>query len=475
MNYPLVFLLAASSFLTGIFVVSIGFPFLQLLIWSIIFVIGLQYSKVEVRTAFICGLFLLIGGFYYKWDDDNYRTLVRVLPENIQEQGMIINDPKESSDSQIFYLQTDLGKIQIKTGLYPQYFYGDILKVSGIVQKPKNDSFGLYLAKERVVGAVNHSLINVISRDNDNVLLAYLFKIKRTTYAAYSLFLSADQAGLLYGIMSGANEKIPIGLANDLSQSGARYLTAIDGLHMAIFIFLLSTVFSWFFSRGYALVVTFIFITLFIAMTGFTVSAVRSFIMAFISLLALRTGRLYAPENALLLAALILTLQNPKIIAYDAGFQLSFLAVIGIIYLMPALKYLFKFDEASRFRKIQEIFLITISVQLMTAPIVITQFQNFSLTAFLVSIFVVPIIPAVISLGFALAILSFFWQSIAWLIALILAPILDYLILVISLSAKFGLSFNPNLGFVEIAIYYLILVVLIWQYHSLEAVDKLTK
>ena len=193
-------------------------------------------------------------------------------------------------------------------------------------------------------------------------------------------------------------------------------------------------------------------------MTGFGSSAVRAAIMGFAVLLANLTGRIYDPRNSIALAAFLITLSNPKVLIFDLGFQLSFLAVLGIIYLRPALKRLLKFGDKPGFFAWRENLLMTLSAQLATAPILIVNFGNFSLTAFVANIFILTAIPLTMGLGFLIGLSHFFSYYLALIFGWLASLFLNYEIFIINLFAKIVLPINPSVNFWAILVYYSVLV-----------------
>ncbi|MCL5733301.1 MAG: ComEC family competence protein [Patescibacteria group bacterium] len=466
MALHLIFFLSVLAFLSGIAFSSLGLPFLFIIIPAAVLFAALFYFGAGAKVSILAAVILIAGSFYYFWTDYNYQSLAARLPPKGETQGMIVSAPKIQDGRQSFYLKTAAGKILVETGAEPIYSYGDTLSVSGAIKTPPQSYYGKYLAKEGVAGIMNNPRANFISSGGGSEITASLLKIRGGVVGSFKKLLSSQEASFLAGITLGINSEIPKELARNLSSSGLRYLTAIDGLHMAIVIFIISIIFLYTLPRRYAFILTFIFVCLFTALTGFSVSAVRASLMAFVAALAKENGRLYAPHNALALTALILVLFNPKILVFDIGFQLSFLAVISIIYFMPVLRDLLKLDNSSGFLKWKELLLITISAQLMTAPILITQFKNFSLLGFIASVPALIVVPYVIGLGLLMGLFYFIFIPLASVISLIVAPLLDYLIFIVNVFAKFAVKFNPDLGFVGMAVYYGIIVLLMYHFYG---------
>lgn len=462
----LIFFLCILSFLAGVTFASLGLPlFLSSIPATIVFA-ALFALNVDMRIALFAVVLIFAGSWYYLADDQHYHDLIAHLPPAGSVRGLIANDPRREMDSQSFYLKTSLGKILINAAPYPLYSYGDTLVAEGKIEKPPPGSYGTYLAKEGAVATMRGATLNRVAEGGGNRLLAFLLDAKNEVRRSFKQFLAPQTAALLAGITIGANEDIAKSFLEKLSLSGVRHLTAINGLHMSIAVCIIFGSAIHIMPRRYAFILTFVFIFLFTALTGFTVSAIRATLMAFIASLAKISGKLYAPHNALALAAIVLTLASPKVLVFDAGFQLSFLAVISIIYFMPVLRHLLRMNDAPGIGAWKESLLITLSAQLATAPILIAQFQNFSFTAFIANILIVTILPLIMILGFLTGLLSFLPGPLAMLASLAVAPLIEYVIFIVNVSGPLALRFNPPLGFTGIAAYYAILVLLMWRFYK---------
>jgi len=115
-------------------------------------------------------------------------------------------------------------------------------------------------------------------------------------------------------------------------------------------------------------------------MAGAEASVVRAAIMGFLVLLAKEAGRMYSFRNAVTFAAAGMAVFDPTILVFDIGFQLSFVSLLGITHLEPALKRFF--GERGSFLGWRENALTTLSAQLAVAPILIQNFGSVRLHPF---------------------------------------------------------------------------------------------
>jgi competence protein ComEC len=460
MKPAVLFLCCALSFLAGIAASSLGVPFLYAAIPAALICAVLYAVGVDAFIGLIAAALLLAGAFYYAQDDARYNASISNAAGITNITGIIRGDPKHLSEYQSFVVDTPSGPFSVLANPFPEYAYGDQITLSGKSKSPDTS----YEKGQHIVGDFAKPKITLVSKGNGNPILAFLYNLKRSVQTSYERYLPQDQSSLLFGVIFGANERFSKSFADNLELSGLRFITAIDGLHMQIVILIIFAVLSSMLSPRIAFAVTSACALGFVALTGFTISGIRAVLMAFIAGFAKNTGRAYLPLNALALIAVALSLINPKVMFYDVGFQLSFVAVLSILYFMPVLRHLLRFGEAPGLLAWKESLLITLSVQLATAPIVISQFQSFSLISFVASVFVVWLLPLIIGGGFFLAFAAL-WQPAGLIVAFLMHHILSYVTLVVNTAAKYAVLFNPELSALMVLAYYSILAALtLWFY-----------
>ena len=131
-------------------------------------------------------------------------------------------------------------------------------------------------------------------------------------------------------------------------------------------------------------------------------------------LLGQQTGRLNQSFNALVLAAAVMLFFNPLLLKSDVGFQLSFLSVLGLLYLKP---YLEKFKVEARDRwRIRDSLEMTLAAQAMTLPWIVYNFSRLSLISPLANILILPCLPFLMTLGLLASLVGFIWLPLAQIV-----------------------------------------------------------
>lgn len=304
------------------------------------------------------------------------------------------------------------GRTLITTNLYPLYDYGDFLKISGQLQAPpKIDGFDYesYLARYDIYSVMYYPKIESASGvlTWSQTVYKILIKFKQRLVSIINSNLSEPEAGLGNALLLGYSRTVDRDDLNIFSRVGLSHMIAISGSHITI----LSAMIINFFlalgiSRRRALLLVFVFLFLYPLVTGLAASAVRSAIMGGLAFLAIYHGRTSSLVNALIFSAAIMLIFNPRLLRDDLGFQLSFLALIGIIYLYPlgeamTRRVLDKIRMKRGLKKFLKVVLDTINLtlvsQIITLPVLLISFQRLSLIAPLANVLVLWTFPLLLA------------------------------------------------------------------------------
>src|SRR3989344_2749566 len=447
-------------------------PLLPLLFLLIVFPFCFFY-KIQPVLAIAFALFFFAGTVYYSADDFEYHKTIDSLAAVTGLEGVVVSEPRYRTNDQVLLIEarntytfdghlSQFGPYRARFLVYLDPYahisYGDIVRVRGNPVLSGKDSYGAYLAKEHIHGSIFYPDVEIIGNEA-RPFFEKLYSVRGYSKNALSELFTAQEASFLSGILFGDREEFSKEFLNKLSFSGTLHLTALSGSNMTIIVFSALVFFGVFFGgkRRLTFLATFFMVALFVAMTGFQVSAIRASIMAFIAGLAKEAGRLYNPRNALLLAALVITAWNPKAPVFDLAFQLSFLATLSIVYFAPALARL-PFFGAGGFLGWRDILCITVAAQLAVAPITIANFSNFSFSAIPANVMIIMIMPPLMILGFLTIATMAAFAPLAILFSKLTAFLLNYITFVIDVFYELRVPFNPDMNIVAITLYYAVLV-----------------
>lgn len=457
-----IFLYFCLSFIGGIFLSSIVTPHLFIigggLILGILLISVLQRYKKSVVIGF-CLLFLVLGIWRLQmaWSDVEYREV-----ENISFIGMISKEPDVRESNQ----KLTVGNVLITTNKYPEYRYGDKLKISGDLKIPtvfEDFNYQDYLAKDGIYSVSYYPEIKLIERNQGNFIYSAILTFKNKLRESVYQNLSPPQSSILAAMILGDKRQISQEWKEKLNYAGIRHLTAISGMHVAVLTaILMSFLIGLGLWRRQAFFFTIILISFFIIMTGLQSSAIRAGIMGGLFLLAQYLGRTKVSSQAVVLAAVVMLAQNPLLLRLDVGFQLSFLAMMGIIYLLPAFRNLFR--KIPNLFQLRNIISMTLSAQIFTLPILIYNFGYFSLIAPLTNILIVPLLPFIMGLGFIFGLAGLVWGTLGWVFSLPVGLLLVYLTKIVDWFSSFSWSaYTLQISWTWLVISYLILGLVTWR------------
>ena len=450
-------------FLLGVFVISI---FKNLfLIFFITAILSLYFVLLKRYYFAVLAMFLVIGAIYFQVFD-NFQKSENISFGSSGEFRGIIKNSVHSLNSQSLTVELGLphsGRIKIQTRRFPSFNYGDLIAMSGSIEKPAIE-FADYLAKDGILGVGNFSRIELVESGHGNFIKAGLLEFKGKIIETFKNFLPAQKAALLAGITLGEREDFSKEFEDEMRQSGTTHLVALSGYNISVIALAVVLFFGFYFSRSVSFYLSILAIVLFVLMTGAEASVVRAAIMGIIAILAKETERTFNLRNAISIAAFLMILYKPRLLVFDLGFQLSFLALLGIIYLMPAVKKFLQLED-SGFLNWKESALTTLSAQLAVIPLLLGKFGYFPLTSFFANILILGAIPPTMALGFITGIAGFISDFLAQIFSLIVNPLLSYEILIINLFSKFSLPIVlSGFGMMAAIIYYALLLGFIFYY-----------
>jgi competence protein ComEC len=217
---------------------------------------------------------------------------------------------------------------------------------------------------------------------------------------------------LFAGIVTGLKSDLPTEILDNFKVTGLSHIIAVSGFNITI-VMDLFTRFSQRFGRAPNFVLSWLAIIFFIFFTGATASVVRAGILAGLFVIARTLGRKASIVRLLLITATVMTILNPLLLRYDIGFQLSFLAIIGLVVFATPIGQLLKPLHLPDW--LNETMSATLAAQLTTTPIIIHYFSLLSLYSLPANIVVGPLVPLLTIFGIPLILIVSVFPFLAWL------------------------------------------------------------
>lgn len=428
----------------------------------------------------LCFLVFLFGFF---WEESFEREIVPQKDDihffnekgKIEFEGIISQEPKKGKRSNQLIINTEKvvinqdfysvkGKVLTILPLGSSYPYGAKVRILGELKTPRNYKKELsdfdykeYLRKDRIYSIIYYPEIELISLGQGNKFYEMIFSLKEKFKKTAEILLFPEGA-ILAAMVLGDKSRISQDLEEKFSLSGLSHVVAISGLHIIIlfeiFLFIFLAFGLW---RSQATILSLFLVIFYIFLVGAPFSAIRAGIMGGILYLGYSLGRLNSSARALIFAATSMVFFNPLILTRDIGFQLSFLASLGIIYLFPIFK---KWYQRS---KIKELIFLTLSAQIFCLPILVFNFGKFPIFSPISNLLVVPLSSYLLAFGLGFLIIGTLFPFLAVFLSFLIWPFFHWMIWVANKTAS---SFTIEISGIFILIFYSLLGFFIFWFYK---------
>jgi competence protein ComEC len=478
----------AGVFLGSIYSPSVAWFFIAILPLALLFAPHLRKTGV---IACLCLLLATGGAIYYQSvlpatnpSNTLYYNETPVIIHGIVGQDPDVRDKNTRIRLESQMINTDGEWREIKgTALlyvprYPEYNYGDVLEVSGELKTPVNFAdfdYAGYLAKQSVYSIMFDPGIEVVARGQGNPFLEWLYALRHRMADIIAQILPEPQASLSQGMLLGLRGNIPAEVSSDFTLSGTTHILAISGMNLTIIAGLLVSLGQWFLGKRYFLYVwlALFSIWVYVFISGAAPSVIRAAIMASVFLLAELFGRQKNAAPALFLAGAVMLVINPQVL-WDVSFQLSMLAMAGLVYIHPPLQELGqsitqRLSGGSEHIKTALNFtidslMITLAATLAVWPVTTLYFGRLSIVSPLATLMAIPSMPVIIIVGFLATVFGVIFLPLGQIIGWLAWFFLSYLLLVARIFARIpGASVEINLASgIIVMCYYLVMVAFLW-------------
>ncbi len=436
------------------------------------FLISVLWKYKKMAVIGFCILFLVLG----IWRHQEAQSIIVDSGSSLSElnnsnrevvlTGVISSEPAIGEKT----LKLRVKTVLITVGKFPEYKYGDKLEIVGLLKTPSEDIEGFnyrnYLQKEGIYSIMDFPKIELLGRGFGNPVMNVLFSFKNKFKEVARTFVSPPQEGILEALIFGEEENISQEWKDKLNLTATRHITAVSGMNITIIASLiLSFVLSLGFWRRQAFYLTIFLLVLFILMIGLPASAVRAGIMAAIFMTAQYFGRLSAASRAVTFSAVLMLFLNPLLLKFDIGFQLSFLAVLGMIYLQPFFSNLLKKIPNPGVFPLRATLSATISAQVFTLPILIYNFGRVSLISPFTNVLIVPFLGPITVLIFIFGLAGMIFWGFGLILSWPVWLFLSYIVKIIDWSSRIPWAsvFLKEIHWIWLITFYLILGFMIWR------------
>lgn len=312
---------------------------------------------------------------------------------------------------------------------------GDRLLVDCKLVLPKNISVDFdyvsYLAKDNI--GTQCVAKNMPKKLETASWQRQIFVVRNVLEESLARAIPEPENGLLAGLIFGGSGRLPKSLQDDFKKTGVSHIVAVSGYNVMIVaecIFLLGIAIGLWRRQAFWLVVA--SIGLFVVMTGASASVVRASIMALVVLLATQVRRLIAPWRLLIFVLTMMIWQNPMLLRYDVGFQLSFIATAVLLLVLSQQET----REVTVLDAAWTVILSTLLIEIFVAPILLTQFGFVSGVSLISNSLLLPVVPVAMLMTFIAALCGFFLPLGVNIFAWVAYALAKYILFVVTFLAS---------------------------------------
>jgi competence protein ComEC len=363
-----------------------------------------------------------------------------VLQTQIGEQvtfvGTVISEPKKNANTTQLHVSDSIDTILVSTDRHTLAEYGDEIQVNGKLTVPESFTTDLgrtfdypgYLKAKGIEYTMSFAGVERLSEGEGNIVISTLLKAKYSFMTHLERVISEPEVGLGEGLLLGVKQALGEDIEMDFRRTGIIHIVVLSGynvmLVVAFFMFILARLLS----PRTRVVVGVVAIVAFALLVGLSATVVRASIMASLLLLAQGFGRQYDVMRALFFAGAIMLIINPYILVYDIGFQLSFMATLGLLMITPHFES--SLITGPKGLQLKDFFLATLSTQIAVLPLLLYHIGEVSIVSVLVNVLVLPVVPVAMLLTFLTGLMAFVSLPIASLFGFVASLSLSYILLI---------------------------------------------
>jgi competence protein ComEC len=346
-------------------------------------------------------------------------------------------------------------------GVVPSF--GEVIRIHGrlmIPHEPSNPGafdYGHYLARKRIFCTLSaYTNEVVVLKPPSASVTAVAMRFKHALFSIASRLFPPKHAALLLGILLGNYAALPLAVQSAFMRSGTMHLLAASGYNCGVVVLISSRILRWLAIRRaavYCLLIALVWA--YTLVVGGNPSIVRAAVMVTAVLIAYLIRRVPDFLNLVLFAVLVILAANPMDL-YDAGFQLSFSAVLGLVLVMPLVTrcvgdwLMVPFDpgrrppsRVSRWTLVltRDVLLtlgISIVCMLWTAPISAYYFNYLSSISIFANALVALLVVMLTAAGIAALVVGWIWLPLGKVVALLGTGIAELMLRIVD-----GLGTHP--------------------------------
>ncbi len=299
----------------------------------------------------------------------------------------------------------------------PTLAFGDVIAVKCYLNEVQNPLFNSdfnykkYLADKNIFHQtyIRDDHYTLLEKKQGNAVMTFALSVRDKMVGILQDQLGDnDESGVVAAMLTGYRADISADMMNAYSKAGVIHIMSVSGLHVGVIYIMITAfvgLFGWFKKRKWLNVLLVLSLIWFYAfLTGLSASVLRSAVMISFVVAGTAMQRNISPYNSLAAAAFLLLVFNPGSLG-EIGFQLSFVAVLGILLFQRPLYNLWHIRN-KWLDKIWQLACVSMAAQLITLPFILYYFGQFPVYFLISNMIVVPLSSLVLYAGMAAVLLS---------------------------------------------------------------------
>ena len=441
-----------------------------------------RYIKLffKVKVILLIIISSIISNIVIKYQNYQYENKFKEVQE-LEAQAIVISNVSEKEYYNRYKVKVCNENIRLYINVKKdvKLEYGDKIEVGGQFIEPQTQrnyrgfDYKEYLKTQKIYGTLKVKNVKILEKSQGNKLMQKANRIFLKIEDNIKKTYSTKFIPIIQGIILGDTRNIDKETKDAFSDSNISHVLAVSGMHIS-YIILLATSSTKIIGKRKSKIFASMLLVVYMFITGFSISVVRACIMGILSCMAFVLYRKSDTLNNISIAMIIILINNPYNIE-SISFLLTFGGTLGIVYFKSTVekaiksikirnrkwKYLFiKIQQKSE--NIISILAVSISAQIVIAPIMSMYFNKISIGFLLTNFLLSYIIGIVVIGGFIQSIVAMFSIKIGAMLAHIIEIPLYGIILISKINFGNFTVITPQVY--QIIFYYIIIFIIKYLY-----------
>lgn len=409
------FFVAALAFVAGVAAgsfVDAPVRWLMVALWVMVAALVGCWKYASLRLSVLVLLAFLGGAFRTSIATERrlQNPLLAYVGQSVTLSGTVIDDARPAGAAVATRVQVESlhATLPVLVSRYPEVYRGDQVELRCVIEARDHEPLCAFPD------------ISIVARSTEKNLLD---TARMAAQRSLERVFPEPSGGFIAGLLLGGTAALSDTWREALRATGTTHLVALSGYNVTIIAaFILAMAEAVALPRRSRVWLVATLLALFVIFVGGGASIVRAAIMGMIVVIGKQLGRSAAMTNVLLAAAGAMLLLDPLLLTESIGFQLSFLATVGMIFVAPHVEA--RLAHIPNPLGMRDALALSLAAEVSVLPLILWYFGTLSLVAPIVNLLVAPAIPVIMLFGFVALVAGLVMTTLgqvvgvaAWLLA----------------------------------------------------------